>query len=269
LDTFELGPILGAGGGGIVYHAYDRVLERPVALKLLHAHDQHRASRLVREARAQASVQHPNVVSVYGVGVLSDRRAFIAMQLVEGTTLTAVFSRMTLRERVQVAAQVADGLAAAHARGLVHRDVKPCNILVQRRAGAWHALIADFGVAGPSGLLPQGVVGTPQYMAPEQLVGGDVTPLMDVYGLGAVLYHLITGVMPFDGATPQSASSWGTRRPTPVRAHAPSVPRDLELIVHRCMRVDPGRRFPSMVHLRDDLTRWLDGEPVSVRKNLE
>jgi serine/threonine-protein kinase len=234
---------------GVVHRAFDRHLGRELAVKVLRTAGAFGAARLLDEARAQASVEHPNVVKVYGVGYFPDGRAFIAMQLVHGESIDLAMGRMSLRERVDVAVQVASGLAAAHDRGLVHRDVKPRNVLVERHGSRWHAFLVDFGIALPSspGIRESSqatgsrAAGTPGFMAPEQAQGEVVDARADVFGFGVTLCSLLGD---------------------------PSTSRDLELIAKRCTQVDAESRYATMHEVRDDLVRWLARDPVSVRQGL-
>lgn len=214
---YEVLRILGAGGMGEIYLARDRSLDRPVALKILRRLDHERVARLIGEARAQARVDHPHVAKVYEVGE-SPAGPFIAMQYVPGETLYRASSEMSLRDKVEVLRTAAEALDAAHREGLIHRDVKPGNILVVRDPeGVWRPYVVDFGLArevAAPGLTRSGIaVGTPHYMAPEQ-ARGEIQSLdrrTDVYGLGATLYELLTGQPPFDGDS--SVGKW--RRPAP------------------------------------------------------
>ena len=174
-DRYQLLELLGRGGMGEVHKAYDPRLGRFLALKVMREATPEQAVRLVSEARAQARVDHANVCKVYGVGELANKLPFIALQFIEGKTLSAVAKQMTREERITVIRDVADALHAAHRQGLVHRDVKPSNILVEKRETGWHPYVTDFGIAreiDAPGVTKTGVVsGTPLYMAPEQARG--------------------------------------------------------------------------------------------------
>jgi serine/threonine-protein kinase len=198
-SRYEVGELLGEGGMARVHRAFDKVLKRTVALKLLRSDDPLLIQRFLREARAQAKVAHEHICPIYEVGVLGGR-PFIAMQLVEGETLGAAQAKMTLEQRVRVLREVAEAVDAAHQAGLIHRDLKPANILVERtESGEWKPYVLDFGIAreaSAEGLTMTGqLLGTPHYMSPEQALGraAEVDRRTDVYALGATLYELCAG----------------------------------------------------------------------------
>jgi len=271
-SKYDTAVFLGEGGMGSVFRAFDPVLGRPVALKFLHRENPALVERLMREARLQAGVDHPNVCRVYEVGE-SDGRPYIAMQYVEGQTLDARSPSLTLEEKVRLMASVAEGVHAANRTGLVHRDLKPGNIMVESRDGVLHPYVLDFGLAreaSAEGLTDTGLaLGSPPYMAPEQ-ARGDVHALdrrTDVYGLGAVLYELVTGRPPFEGkSTVDILLKVLHEDAVPPRRIAPSVPTDVETIALKCLEKDPARRYDSARHLADDLRRFLDGDPVEARR---
>ena len=206
---YQVGALAGRGGMGEVYRALDLRLERPVALKLLSerlSEDEGFRDRLLRESRLAASLDHPNVVPIYEAGE-ADGRLFIAMRYVDGTDLKALLRRegaLAPERAVAIAAQIADALDAAHGKGLVHRDVKPSNILVDQQGGREHAYLADFGLtqsvsdAGPT---DGQLMGTVDYVAPEQIRGDQVDGRADVYALGCLLFETLTGTLPFSGAS--------------------------------------------------------------------
>jgi eukaryotic-like serine/threonine-protein kinase len=272
-DRFQLLELLGRGGMGEVHKAYDPRLGRFVALKVMREATPEQAARLVSEARSQARVEHANVCKVYGVGELNNKLPFIALQFIEGETLTAAAKQMTREERIAVIRDVADALHAAHRQGLVHRDVKPSNILVERKEDGWHPYVTDFGIAreiDAPGLTKTGVVtGTPLYMAPEQARGqtSRIDRRTDVYGLGATLYELLCGRRPFESDSTLDVL-WKLLHEDPLtlRAIDPSIPVDLETIVMKCLEKDPARRYDSARALADDLKAWSDGEPIHARR---
>jgi serine/threonine-protein kinase len=262
---------LGQGAMGEVYKAWDPGLQRFVALKFLHRDDPALAERLLREARLQARVDHESVCKVYEVGI-DEGRPFIAMQCIEGRTLDAARSTLRLEEKVAVMRQVAEAVHAAHRTGLIHRDIKPGNIMLEEREGGLHPYVLDFGLAreeDKGGLTHTGaVLGTPAYMAPEQ-ARGEVKTLdrrTDVYGLGAVLHELLAGRPPFEG---QGAVDVLMKvlhhEPVPLRRLDRQLPADLERVVLKCLEKEPQRRYDSARELADDLGRFLDGEPVQAR----
>jgi eukaryotic-like serine/threonine-protein kinase len=246
---------LGHGGMASVFAARDTGLDRAVAVKLLAenlAGDEELRKRFLREARLAARLSHPNVVSVFDAGE-DDGRPYIVMELVEGETL-AERGRVPLVEARALAVQAARGLAQAHDAGLIHRDIKPGNLLV-RVDGTLK--IADFGIARAAettALTQAGtVLGTAAYLAPEQALGEEVTPAADVYSLGAVLYELLTGRPPFEfDSLADLAEQQRAMAITPVRELAPQVSRDLEDLVMRCLARNPAYR-PSAAELVQEL----------------
>jgi eukaryotic-like serine/threonine-protein kinase len=271
---YQTGVVIGSGGMGTVLRSFDTRLGRPVALKVLTRDDPELAERMLREARAQAGVDHPNVAKVYEVGHLDDGRPFIAMQLIEGRRLDDVAATLTIDDKVRLLATVAEAVHAAHVTGLVHRDLKPANILVEESAeGGLKPYVLDFGIARETaapGLTVSGqVLGTPGYMAPEQASGqrGTVDRRADVFSLGVILYELLAGHQPFDGASPvDKLVALLNDEPTPLRQYLPEAPADLEAAVGACLERSPGARYPSAKALADDLRRYLAGEPVTVRR---
>lgn len=261
---------LGEGGMAEVFKAYDARLERPVALKFLRIQHPDLTARLLREAQIQARLEHPNICRVYEVGEMAGR-PFIAMQLIQGKTLDRAALDMSLEERVLAAIQVADAIHAAHRLGLIHRDLKPVNIMVEQTdEGRFVPYVTDFGlardVAAPSLSVTGSVTGTPDYMAPEQ-VRGDASSLdrrTDVYALGATLYQLLSGSPPFpaDSAVDVMVKVLA-EEPRTLRAMVPSIPRDLDTIVSKCLEKEPQRRYDSAKALADDLRRYVEGEPIS------
>ena len=271
-DRYQLGELLGAGGMGRVYKAWDPRLQRHVALKFIARDDPQVMQRFVREARAQAQVEHAHVCRVYEVGEVAGQ-PYIAMQLVEGWAIDEAREKMSLEHRVLVAIDAAEGIHAAHRQGLIHRDLKPSNILVSRRDdGRWEPTILDFGLArelSDAALTATGIpVGTPSYMAPEQ-ARGDSSALdrrTDVWGLGATLYELFSGQPPFSGSGPIEIVFQVLNNDVPtIRDVAPELPADLATIVMFCLQREPQRRYDSARALADDLRRYRDGEPIQAR----
>ncbi len=269
LERYELRGELGRGGMGVVHDAWDRELGRPVALKVLTQGANLSGSarqRFLREARAAARLVHPHIATVYDATPDA-----IAMQRVDGVTLDAR-AWDEPRELVPLVRDAALAIHYAHGEGIVHRDVKPANLMVEA-GDRPHVYVMDFGLvkerAVKSSLsLSGGVVGTPAYMAPEQAAGrgGDVGPRTDVYGLGATLYACLAGGPPFEAEDVlQLLRSVADDEPRPLRTRAPAVDRDLATIVAKCMEKDPARRYASALALASDLQRWLDGEPVEAR----
>jgi tRNA A-37 threonylcarbamoyl transferase component Bud32 len=259
-DRYELIDRIGEGGAAIVYRARDTRLDRVVALKMLRENfggDAEFQRRFQREARAAASLNHPNLVDVYDYGP-SGRTYYIAMEYVEGGSLKdriRAAGRLPPGEARDVAQQVLSALEAAHARGLVHRDVKPQNVLLDRTGVA---KLTDFGIAhAPDAIETTQVgmtVGTAAYIAPEQATGGLVGPATDVYGVGILLYEMLTGKPPFEGGTPFEVAYRQVNEavPPPSRV-ARGVPADLEAIVMRALQKDPLARFSSAQAMADAL----------------
>ncbi|MDI3287470.1 serine/threonine-protein kinase [Polyangium sp. 15x6] len=269
-ERFDDLSLLGRGGMGTVYRGWDKQLARDVALKFVHGHD---AARFLREARAQARINHDNVCKIYDVG-FADGQPYITMQLVRGEPLSSASREMTLEEKVKVIRESASALHEAHRLGLVHRDVKPQNILVERTEdGLFRPFVMDFGLArivGERGETLTGqVAGTPAYMAPEQ-ARGEIRSLdrrTDVYSLGATLYDMLAGRPPFVEEHPWKVLMRIATEDAPaLRSVCPRVPADLETIVMKCLERDPGQRYESARALGEDLQRYLDGEPVLARK---
>ncbi len=269
---YEVGELLGEGGMGQVFKAFDPVLKRSVALKVLQRQDPDLLHRFRQEAQTQARVEHPNVCKVYEVGE-ADGLPYIAMQLVSGQTLDRVATALPLEQRVLLMQRVAEAVHAAHQLGLIHRDIKPSNILVEEVAGQGLVpFVTDFGLARETSaphLTQLGVIaGTPQYMSPEQARGGEA-PLdrrSDVYSLGATLYELLAGRPPFTGASAvEVLLNVLEAEPERPRALATAIPEDLETIVLKCMEKDPARRYESARAVAEELRRFLAGDPILAR----
>ena len=251
--AYRIEGVLGLGGMGVVYRAHQDALDRPVAIKVMApalASDPGVRERLRREALSAARLDHPNVVSVYDAGGLGER-AYIAMQLVEGRALSDLVGLpdMTVERIAAVVEMVASALDHAHARGVVHRDVKPQNILVEDSTG--RALLTDFGIAAAAGqerLTSTGdVVGTVAYAAPEQLSGAEPDRQVDVYALGCVIFELLTGRLPFERASIAAAMFAHLNQPPPdVSALRPDLAgTGIDSAVSRALAKDPGQRWRS------------------------
>lgn len=269
---FRLDSLLGKGGMGEVYKAYDPDLKRHIALKILRYENLETLKRFLREARSQAQVEHPHVCKIYESGE-SDGHPYIAMQYIEGKNLHQLREQLTLEEKIRIIKDVALGLHAAHRLGLVHRDVKPANIMVsQTEEGQWKSYILDFGAAREQealGLTSTGmIIGTPFYMAPEHARGRreSLDRRSDVYSLGVTLYELLSGHVPFKGDTPMDILFQVIEKdPIPLRRVNPRIPVDIETIVMKCLEKDPSRRYASGKELAEDLQHYMDGEPITAR----
>ncbi len=273
LGRFEVVRRLGAGGMGEVWLARQEGLERHVAVKLLPGATHRQAvERLQREAQALARIQHPHVVPVHEVGEDGGVH-FYVMDLIEGPTLEDVIAagRLPCARAAGLARQIAEALAAAHAQGVVHRDVKPGNVLLAD--GRDHAVLVDFGIAmselAPTLTATGDLLGTAHYMAPEQARGEAylADTRTDIWSAGATLYELITGRRPFDGEHLAAVRiAVIEREPAPPRQLRADCPRDLETIVLRCLEKEPARRYPSARDLADDLSRFLADQPIRARR---
>lgn len=301
---YEIVSELGRGGMGVVYSARDPHLNRTVALKVMTgAPDSEESSRFQREATSMARLRHPNIVPVFDVGS-EDQRPYYTMEMVEGESLAVVLRRMRvlpLRAALKITRDVAEALAEAHRNGLVHRDVKPGNILIAHApmigvggskdsgempaaagetslvlgrgtVASYRVLLSDFGLVrdlDSARLTKTGdIMGTPLYMSPEQARGETraIGPLSDVYALGAVLYEMLAGRPPF--TEPELARLLAMIEnddPPSLRTLAPGTPRDVETIVHKAMAKDPGRRYVSAAEFAEDIGRFLRGEAISAR----
>jgi serine/threonine-protein kinase len=260
---------LGAGGMANVYLAEDQELGRRVAIKILnerHANDEQFVERFRREAKNAAALSHPNIVSIYDRGE-AEGTYYIAMEYIDGRSLKElIVSRgpAPITVAVEYARQILSALRFAHRHGIVHRDIKPHNALVDAEG---RVKVTDFGIAraGTSQMTEAGsIVGTAQYLSPEQARGAPVDPRSDIYSLGVVLYELLTGAVPFNGDTPvEIAMKHLSALPEPPSARRAEIPRDLDLIVLRALAKDPEDRYQSAEEMDLDLERFLRGSAVS------
>lgn len=272
-ERYEDFQVAGEGAMGTVYRAVDRRLGRTVALKLLKGDAPSLSARFISEARSQARIQHEHVCRVYEAGQ-ADGEPYIVMQFIDGEPLSKVSSRLTLEQQVKLLWQVSLAVHEAHRLGMIHRDLKPGNILVEQlEDGTWKPYVVDFGLARQvedHGQTQTGeVLGTPQYMSPEQ-ANGDVHELdrrTDVYSLGATLYDVIAGRPPFVSEHPwKLLVMMAMEDPPPLRTVKPGVPREVETIVMKCLERERERRYDSARALAEELQRVLDGEPIQAKR---
>jgi serine/threonine protein kinase/tetratricopeptide (TPR) repeat protein len=273
---YELLEQIGRGGQGIVFRARQKSLNRIVALKVIglgHWATEAHVKRFRREAEAAARLEHPGIVPIHEVGE-RDGSCYFSMKFVEGGQLDEVTKRepMPIRRAVELIAKVARTVHYAHEHGILHRDIKPGNILLDQKG---EPNLTDFGLARlveseSSVTHTLEVLGTPSYMAPEQAVGNNaaVSSVTDVYGLGAVLYQLLTGQPPFAGGTTyETIKLLLDSEPRQPRLLNPKIDRDLSTICLKCLEKDPKRRYSSALALAEDLERWLKHEPIQARRS--
>jgi predicted Ser/Thr protein kinase len=270
LDRYEVGRLLGAGGMAEVFEGRDRLLARRVAIKVplaQYAHDPEFAQRFRREAQAAASLSHPGVVAVYDTGSENGTH-FIVMEYVDGRTLKDVIraeAPLYPDRAAEICADVCAALAAAHARGLVHRDVKPANIMLMPDG---RVKLMDLGIArvatGETATQTAAMLGTAQYLSPEQAQGQTVDYRSDLYSLGCCLYEMLTGTVPFRGATPVAIAYRHVREdPAPPRLLNPDVPPSLEAVCLKAMAKRPDDRYQTAAEFRADLARARAGQRVA------
>ena len=280
---YEILSLIGTGGMGVVFMARHRELQRVVALKTLRgaaALDPEFRDRFRIEAEAVARLQHPNIIQVFEVGAVQSRPGevetapFLALEYVDGASLSHFTSAPQTPEfAARMVEIIARAAHAAHRVGVVHRDLKPANVLLTRSG---EPKIADFGLAkridaerdaGGRFVTQAGIaVGTPEYMAPEQVAGEEPTPAIDIHALGVILYELLTARVPFQGPNPSDTMHM-VRHDEPVspRRLQPKVPRDLETICLKCLAKAPGRRYESAEAVADDLACWANHRPITAR----
>ena len=272
---YELLEQIGRGGQGVVFRARQKSLNRTVALKVINLGQWASKAHLKRfrlEAEAAARLEHPGIVPIHEVGE-RDGSCYFSMKFVEGGQLDEVVKRtpMPIRRAVELIAKVARTVHYAHEHGILHRDIKPGNILLDAEA---EPHLTDFGLARlveseSSVTQTLDVLGTPSYMAPEQAVGNNaaVSSATDVYGLGAVLYQLLTGQPPFAGGTTyETIKLLLDTEPRQPRSLNSKIDSDLSTICLKCLEKDPKRRYPSALALAEDLERWLKHEPIQARR---
>ena len=260
IGRYEVERLLGEGGMGVLYLARDPVIDRHVALKLLRVNGEDLRRRLMREAQSAGRLQHPNVVTVYDVGD-HDGQLYIAMEYIDGDTLATLIRDdvpFSVIRKLDIVDEIADGLGYAHQRGIIHRDIKPANLMISRGG---LVKVLDFGIArlshresgeidGPT------LIGTPAYMAPEQLEGAEVDARSDIYAVGLVMYELFSGRRAFAGATTADVLQQVlAAQPTPIERLVPDIDPDLAKVIARAMARQPSDRYQDLQAMRKDLAR--------------
>jgi serine/threonine protein kinase len=258
LAGYRIERFIAGGGMGSVYEATQLSLDRRVALKFISdglGVDERFRERFRREARSAAAIDHPNILPVYEAGALEDGRLFLAMRLVGGPDLSSLLKErgpLDVRQTIEVLSQVANALDAAHERGLVHRDVKPANVMLEARGSGWHAYLTDFGLAKPDDhgggeqTATGELLGTIDYMAPEQINGTQVDGRADVYSFGCMVYRCLTGELPYPRDTRTATLMAHTNAPIPVPSAAiAGLPAPLDVVVQQAMAKDPDKRARS------------------------
>jgi len=275
---YEIGDRLGSGGMSNVYRATDRILERTVAVKVLAEHlsdDERFVARFRREALAVAKLVHPNIVQVYDTGI-DEGRHYIVMEYVEGRSGAQILQRqgpIGFETATEIGVQSCAGLDYAHRRGIIHRDVKPGNLMIVGGpvgGGEMTVKLTDFGIARAieqTRITQVGsVVGTAAYLSPEQVRGEEATPATDVYALGVVIYQFLTGRLPYEGSTlAELAVRQQNERPLPPSTYNNDVPETLGGAVLRALEGDPARRYTSADELASGLQMGLQGEDVTLQ----
>ena len=280
-ERYALQEKIGTGGMGVVYKALDKRLQRVVALKQLTGEGARHPTALMRferEARLVAQLNHPHIVPIFDTDQ-ADAGPYIAMEYCEEGSLADRLRQtpLSFESVTEIVKQIAEGVEAAHRVGVVHRDLKPGNILISRSgdddAKRWHVKVSDFGLAkhmddADAQTRSGEILGTPAYMAPEQMEGGPPaqSPLVDVYAIGAVLYECLTGRPPIRGSSAlETLRLLASTEPVSVKALQPRVPKDLASITHKCLQRDPEHRYASAAALAADLKRFQDGMPTVAR----
>ena len=275
---------IGSGGFGAIYHGYDLETGLDVAIKVLHPEltaEPAVVARFRREGAALSTLRSPNTVAAFAIGETDDGALYIVMELLTGQSLYTRFHErgpLSWRVMIDIARAVCDSLAEAHALGIVHRDLKPANIFLEERPGSFHVKVLDFGIAKiiRSGSLEQAdlttagqMIGTFDYMAPEQMVGGECAGPTDLFTLGVVMYEMITGRLPFGDKQTAAAMLAAQLAPyrEPIARHA-EVPDALEHVVMRCLESNPTRRFASATELAAALDRITEALPEPTHAEL-
>lgn len=264
-ERYRIKRTIGGGGMANVYLAYDMILDREVAIKVLRlefANDQEFIERFDREAQAATSLSHPNIVNIYDVGE-EEHILYMVMEYIDGLTLKEYimeYGPLEVEEAIRIMKQLTDAIAHAHANGLIHRDIKPQNVLVDDEG---HVKVTDFGIAialsATSLTQTNSILGSVHYLSPEQARGGMATKKSDIYSLGIVLYELLTGQLPFSGQSPVSIALKHLQNETPsVRNLIPTVPQSVENIVLQATAKDPFHRYANVQEMEEALELALD-----------
>lgn len=262
-ERYRIDKAIGRGGMAIVYKAFDITLSRPVAIKILHGHFTHNAhfiERFRREAFAAASLIHPNITTIYDTGY-SNGIYYIVMEYINGKTLKQVIeqrSPLPIHEAVDIARQVAEAVGHAHSRSIIHRDIKPQNIMI---ADDYIVKVTDFGIARAltmPGLTQTGkILGTARYISPEQARGQQADHRSDMYSIGIILYETVTGRAPFEGdSSVEVAGKHVTEKPIRPYELNPKIPPVLEIIIDKLLKKDPNDRYQDINRLLEDLAFW-------------
>jgi serine/threonine protein kinase len=264
LAGYRIERFVARGGMGAVYEATQLSLDRRVALKFISPElgaDERFRERFRREARSGAAIEHPNILPVYETDELPDGSLFLALRFVDGPDLSSLLRErgpLEAREAVAILAQVGNALDAAHERGVIHRDVKPANVLLEAREQGWHAYLSDFGLAKPDEEVgehtrPGETLGTVDYMAPEQINGEPLDRRVDVYSFGCMVYRCLTDAPPYKRETRTATLMAHVNAPVPVPSEAiADLPTPLDVVVARAMEKDPAKRARSA----GALMRW-------------
>lgn len=258
IDRYEVIDVVGRGGMGVVYQARDPKLGRLVAIKLLNLDDDSLLARFLQEARLAGQLKHRNIVTIYDFGEL-DKVPFIVMEFVEGTTLATLIRQpppLSLARKLELGSELAAGLDYAHNRGVIHRDVKPANVMVDREGVV---KILDFGLArtgGDAGLTQHGLMmGTPNYMSPEQIQGQPIDRRSDIFAVGLVFYELLSGKQAFSGGVPQVLYAITQSEPEPLSTVCPDLDPAIVAIVDRAIEKDANHRYQTLAALNADIGR--------------
>jgi serine/threonine-protein kinase len=266
--------LLGVGSMGLVYRCRHTVLDKTVALKIIRqdlAQDAETVGRFMTEARSASAIGSKHIVDVLDFGTLPDGASYIVMEYLEGVTLGEALDApggLTIGDGIDIAIQMSEALGAAHAAGVVHRDLKPDNVFLLQSEGGWFVKILDFGIAkimqgGQKLTVAGSVIGTPHYMSPEQATGARTDQRTDVYSLGVIMYELACGRVPFDAENPLAVISMQvTDEPPPLRKRMPAgrtLPTGLEAVIHKCLAKEQNDRFSTMVDVQAALERIAGG----------